>query len=167
MNHLRFGVGSMPRTVLCTSIVVALASASAISAQQAPSLPSSEIHVDEHCRVLTVTSPQFSISDLRPDAPVCKVDYQNHSSHWEQNIVDGTPQSSHVTIHEREYLLHNPAGEPVTFVVDQSLPEGWQIDSDPQPTEITDGTATFRVVAQPGQTVRLHIGKRKAVEPQT
>ena len=153
----------MPRIVLCVAGLIAAAAISPLSAQQETSLPSSEIHVNERCRILTETSSQFSVSDLRPGAPICKVNSEFHSNHWEQNIEDGIAKRAYLTIHEREYLLHDPTIEPVTFVVDQSLPEGWQVDSDPQPTEVTDGTATFRVISQPGQTVRLHIGERKTV----
>jgi hypothetical protein len=48
----------------------------------------------------------------------------------------------------------------VAFVVNQPLPKGWRIDSDPQPIDLQGSTATFRVIAEPGQIVRLHVGER-------
>jgi hypothetical protein len=50
--------------------------------------------------------------------------------------------------------------DPNTFVAEQFVPQGWVVDSDPQPTEIAGTTASFRVYAQPGEIVRLHLGLR-------
>jgi hypothetical protein len=161
----------MPRTVPrftwpSLALLIAAVAISPAFAQEEASQPSSEIHVDGGCHILAEGPNQYSAADLHFDDTLCRTESEHVSSHWEQNIDDGVKRF-HVTIQEREYLLHNPTAEPVTFVVDQSLPEGWQIDSDPKPAEVANGIATFRVVAQPGQTVRLHIGKRKAVEHQS
>lgn len=61
------------------------------------------------------------------------------------------------------YLLQNVTAEPVIFVVEQLVSEGWQVDSDPQPTEMVGATALFRVHAQPGETVRLQWANVKRV----
>ena len=55
--------------------------------------------------------------------------------------------------------LQNITSEPVTFVVEHVLPDDWKVDSDPQPVKIVDNKAFFRVNAEPGQIVRMHVGE--------
>jgi hypothetical protein len=38
------------------------------------------------------------------------------------------------------------------------------VDSDPQPAEMEGSTAVFRVYAEPGEIVRLHVGVRRTTE---
>jgi hypothetical protein len=52
---------------------------------------------------------------------------------------------------------------PITFVVEQPLRKDWLVDSDPLPQEVVGSTAMFRVGADPGQIVRLHVGVRHSV----
>ena len=42
------------------------------------------------------------------------------------------------------------------------VPENWMVDSDPQPFGIDGSTALFRLSAEPGQRVRLHVGMRRS-----
>jgi hypothetical protein len=75
-------------------------------------------------------------------------------------MINGVPKQTYVSVIEREYLLQNTTDKPVAFIVDQPIPKGWHVDSDPQPINIQNSTATFRVFAEPGQIVRLHVGQR-------
>lgn len=123
-----------------------------------------EIHIDQFCRVLTPGRP--TAAHPNPEARyrynhiVCHLEGSNASSHWEQTTHNGVVKHIHVIVREHEFILQNVTGEPVTFVVEQSLPKGWRIDSDPQPAAMLGSTAIFRVIAQPSQIVRLHIGER-------
>jgi hypothetical protein len=65
-----------------------------------------------------------------------------------------------VTIREHEFVVQNVTGQQVVFMVQQAVPKGWSVDSDPQPTTVVDGIASFPVYADPGQIVRLHVGMR-------
>lgn len=126
----------------------------------APTVPSAalkEIHVDEKCQIL-----EGHGASLRMDPVICHLEYVHTSKHVEETISNGMTGSSVVTISEQEYLLQNVTAEPVIFVVEQAVAEGWQVDSDPQPTEMVGSTALFRINAEPGQIVRLHVGERHA-----
>jgi hypothetical protein len=124
-----------------------------------------EIHVDQKCRILQDPVDGVygeNVSDQEIDPVICHLESVHTSSHLEETLTGGAPQGHKVTIAEREYVLQNVTSEPVTFVVEQPLPEGWRVDSDPQPAKIADTTAFFRVNAEPGQIVRLHVGERHA-----
>jgi hypothetical protein len=60
-------------------------------------------------------------------------------------------------------LLQNVTDAPAVFVVRQDIPEDWTVDSDPSPVTMEGMTAVFRVLAEPGQIVRLHVGIRNTV----
>ncbi|GAA3761338.1 DUF4139 domain-containing protein [Terriglobus aquaticus] len=61
---------------------------------------------------------------------------------------------------EETYLVHNAAGDVRTVIVERPKRSGWTLDSDPRPEETSANAYRFRVVAQPGETVRLHVGER-------
>ncbi|WP_213803323.1 hypothetical protein [Granulicella sp. dw_53] len=129
-----------------------------------------EIHVDQSCHILQdqvhgVTGG--SESGLAANPEICHLESVSKSDHPEETTVEGVARHSVVSIAEQEYLLQNVTAEPVTFVVEQAVPQDWQIDSDPRPTEIVGSTALFRVSAQPGQRVRLHVGMRRKHEMST
>jgi hypothetical protein len=135
-----------------------LAAAASATAQAAPADPSShwqQIYVDDHCQVLDASSGTFAAN-----ADVCHLDGMgvHRSSHVAAKEVDGIVHHSLVNVAEQTYLLQNIHDQPVVFVVAQQVPDGWHIDSDPQPVTQKDGVAIFRVIAQPGQIVRLHVG---------
>ena len=165
----------MPSTKFARSVAATLFAVSTLFAQQpntnppppdAPAPPSelAEVHIDHDCRVLTPGRP----TTAHPTPPpryrynniVCHIESHLHSNHWEQRMINGVPKQTYVSVIEREYLLQNTTDKPVAFIVDQPIPKGWHVDSDPQPINIQDSTATFRVFAEPGQIVRLHVGQR-------
>lgn len=65
---------------------------------------------------------------------------------------------------EVEYLVHNAAPEPRTVIVEHPVRAGWQLDSEVKPAETTPTVYRFRIVTPPGETVRLHIGERYAID---
>jgi hypothetical protein len=123
-----------------------------------------EIHVDRHCQILPDASDalaEYSQEDLRHDHAICHLESVSTSRHIEEALRDGVRERSRVTVMEQEYLLQNVTSERVTFVVEHSLANDWTIDSEPQPVKVEDNIAYFRVNAEPGQVVRLHVGARR------
>ena len=160
-----------PTRFLAPALIAALFAAASLCAQQpaAPKPPltvvEGEVQIDHNCRVLTPA--RANAHDPRPhfrfNSIVCHIESEHNSDHWEQTppiTPNGRPIRRIVIIREREYVLQNVSASPVTFVVTQTLRKGWSVDSDPQPTEVTASGAIFRVQAQPGQIVRLHVGTR-------
>jgi hypothetical protein len=138
--------------------LLTLAAAHSVTAQTAPrdaSAPSQQIYVDDHCQVLDAGTGQFAAN-----ADVCHFDGAGvqRTSHVAAKESDGTVQHARVDVAEQTYMLQNIREQPVVFVVAHQVPDGWHVDSDPQPVSVKDGVAIFRVIAQPGQIVRLHVG---------
>jgi hypothetical protein len=135
-----------------------------------PPLPLKEIHVDRKCKILLDESTALSDlteADLRNDHAICHLESVHTSHHEEEALRDGVMQRNKVTVVEQEYLLQNVIAEPVTFVVEHVLPnDEWKVDSDPQPVKVVDNAAFFRVHAEPGQIVRMHVGEHHA-DPMT
>jgi hypothetical protein len=128
--------------------------------------PVKEIHVDRRCKILLDKSDalsDYTEADLADDHTICHLESIFNSHHVEEALRDGVRLRTKVKIREQEYLLQNVTSAPVTFVVEQVLPDDWKVDSDPQPVKVIDNTAFFRVNAVPGQIVRLHVGERHAV----
>jgi hypothetical protein len=152
--------------------VMAAAGAGSQTAVEAPRPPARDpyspyldIHVDEHCRILPkISSPVSGTKKPRPftDPAICHLESIEKSQHLEETVAGGQVLRSKVSITEQEYLLQDIASEPEIFVVEQFVPEGWVVDSDPQPVKVVGATAFFRVNAQPGEIVRLHVGLRHA-----
>jgi len=104
---------------------------------------------------------EFADADLENDHAICHLESVFKSRHVEETLRDGVRQRSNVTIEEQEYLLQNVTAASVAFVVEHKLNgDDWKIDSDPQPVKVFEGTAFFRVYAEPAQIVRLHVGQR-------
>lgn len=127
-----------------------------------------EIRVDKRCRILLQELSGYEEkSKGTTDDIVCHLESQHTSNHIEQSIVEGVPTRSSVTIEEQEYVLQDVTDEPVAFVVEHTVKPDWTVDSDPQPTRIVGNIAEFRVLAEPGQIVRLHVGLRHTtIKPQ-
>jgi len=138
-------------------LLIALAAAPSLGAQ-APAKEDPffrQVFVDDHCQILDASTGQF-----QADADVCHLDGVGvqRSSHAAAKEVDGLRQHFLVNVAEQTYMLQNVHSAPALFVVAQQVPEGWYVDSDPQPKEMRGNVAIFRVTAQPGQIVRLHVG---------
>jgi hypothetical protein len=130
-----------------------------------PLSPPKEIHVDRKCKILLDESDALSDlteADLQNDHAICHLESAHTSHHVEETLRDGVMLRNKVTVVEQEYLLQNVTSEPVTFVVEHFLLDDWKIDSDPQPVKIIDNKAFFRVHADPGQIVRMHVGEHHA-----
>ncbi len=104
----------------------------------------------------------LSEADLQNDHAICHLESVLTSHHVEEALRDGVMQRNKVSVAEQEYLLQNVTSAPVTFVVEHALRENWKVDSDPQPVKVVDNKAFFRVNAEPGQIVRLHVGEHHA-----
>jgi hypothetical protein len=118
-----------------------------------------EVHVDQSCHVLQDQIHGVTGLSLRTDGAICHLESVHTSTHVEESLEGGMKRRL-VTVSEQEYLLQNVTAEPVTFVVEQAVAKDWHIDSDPQPAEMMGSKALFRVEAQAGQIVRLHVGQQ-------
>jgi hypothetical protein len=123
------------------------------------------VHVDERCRIFVEdrTSPgqSFSKPHFSTDRDICHLEAVAHTKHWEYLPDDGVIRRTLVNVVEQQYVLHDPFPYTVDFMVDQSLPPGWRVDSDPPPAETNGNMITYHVVVKAGQTVRLHVGERR------
>jgi len=140
------------------------------AAAQRPAYPIvQEIHVDQDCRILLAPVDQTAAKKkvrFEKDSVICHLESVLSSEHMEEAIVGDELRRSRVAVDEQEFVLQNIAANPVVFVVEQPVGKGWQVDSDPQPVQVVSAklgaVALFRVNAEPGQIVRLHVGERHA-----
>jgi hypothetical protein len=157
---------------LAAMAVVAVGSEPCAVAQR-PAYPIvQEILVRQNCSILLAPAESNGggkKAKFERDPAICHLETVLSSAHMEESIQDKELHRSRVTINEQEYVLQNISDVPVVFVVEQNVPNGWQVDSDPQPGEVIpasvgdskqDKVAVFRVNADPGQAVRLHVGER-------
>jgi uncharacterized protein YbdZ (MbtH family) len=84
------------------------------------------------------------------------------SHHIEEKITDSERSRFFVRVTEQEYVVQNPTDKPAIFIVRHDVPVGWTVDSDPQPSSLDGSTAVFRLNAEPGQRVRLHVGMHRS-----
>ncbi len=73
-------------------------------------------------------------------------------------VHDGYLTERSEEIREVTYVVHNAAADARTVIVEHPVEDGWTLNSDPKPTETTASYYRFRVLTQPGETVRLHVG---------
>jgi hypothetical protein len=120
-----------------------------------------EFDVDGDCRiyemVLTAKGPK---QHTYKDKGICSVDGGHETSITETDVSGGERRHITTKIREHTFTLHNPTSEPATFVVEQAVTPGWEIDSDPKPNEMVGTIARFFVTAKPRETVSLHVGER-------
>jgi hypothetical protein len=164
MSKKRLPVVALLGIGITAGLGVPLASSQSTAPGQ-PARSPKEIHVDRRCNVLLGESDALSgltEADLRNDHAICHLESVLTSHHEEEALREGVMLRNKVTVKEQEYLLQNITSESVTFVVEHALPDDWKIDSDPQPVKIVDDTAFFRVNAEPGQIVRMHVGEHHA-----
>jgi hypothetical protein len=119
-----------------------------------------EVHVTGDCRIYNKNTADKKPRYFR-NAGICHQESKNQVKEAEDTLKDGVMVRVTYEIKESEYLLHNFTDHPVAFVLDQRLPDGWHVITDPQPISVDDHLAIYRVLAQPGQTVRLHTGQRR------
>ena len=143
-----------------------------------------EIHVNQDCLILQdqvdgivgVSVPgakpvgggapgaggERSVAQL--DLTVCHLDSQFTADHVKGEVVNGAVQRSVVVVKQKDYLMKNQFERPVVFVVEQPVPEGWAIESEPGPDKMMGNVALFRAVALPGQMVRLRAGEQHTIQ---
>jgi hypothetical protein len=127
---------------------------------------STEIHVDEKCWIHEVAPHSEDLKQhIYRDDGICHVSGDAVTQRKETDLDDADHKHVTVTIREHTFVLHNPDAGAITFIVEQKVPKGWQVDSDPEPNSVVGSVATFIVTAEGGQTVSLHVGERKPPEP--
>ncbi len=83
-----------------------------------------------------------------------------NSSHLRHIAVhDGYLVESNEEIREVTYVVHNAASDARTVLIEHPVQNGWKLTSEVKPVETTATLYRFSVAAQPGETVRLHVGE--------
>ena len=121
------------------------------------------IIVDKSCRIEPESDPLVvgdHVEAFRDDA-ICHLESVLSSQHIEEKITNGQRSRFNVRVAEQEYVVQNPTDKPTVFIVHHEVPNSWIVDSDPQPTSINGSMAVFRLVAEPGERVRLHVGMHR------
>lgn len=120
------------------------------------------IYIDQDCRIIAALAVDAAGKTPRTfrDPVICHIEQVADSEHMEEKIVGNNLYRSRIRISEQQYVLQNVAQGRVVFVVQQAVPADWVVDSDPQPSQIVDGIATFPFYAEPGEIVKLHVGLR-------
>ncbi|HLJ77419.1 MAG TPA: hypothetical protein VKT75_08395 [Acidobacteriaceae bacterium] len=85
---------------------------------------------------------------------------QNFTSHLRHLTVhDGYLIERMEQARDVTYVVHNTAADARTVILEHPVQNGWRLSSDTKPVETTATLYRFRVTAQPGETVRLHVGQ--------
>jgi hypothetical protein len=123
-----------------------------------------KIYVDRECRILPDASNPLpgKSKKLKPfhDSIICSLESQRDSEHMEERVQGNELQRFRVRVSEQTFVLQNITADHVVFVVEQDVPSGWTVDSDPQPNRYSTCCAIFPIHAQPGEIVHLHVGLR-------
>ena len=85
----------------------------------------------------------------------------HHDSTHLQHVTvhDGILIDRSEQIREVTYLVHNAASDARDVILEHPLEDGWKLNSEVKPIETSASSYRFRVIAQPGETVRLHVGE--------
>jgi hypothetical protein len=148
-------------------LALTLVSTSFGQAQDQPARLS--IVVDKSCLIQPESDPLIlgdHTEAFRDDA-ICHLESVLSSHHTEEKITAGERSQIFVRVAEQEYVVQNPTDQPAQFTIRHQVPENWVVDSDPQPSSMDGATAVFRVSAEPGQRVRVHVGMHRnyAIDP--
>ena len=124
-----------------------------------------QIHVDGDCRILPDAAHPVPGQKLKPfrDPILCSLETVNNSAQIEEKIQGNQLLRIRVRVSEQTFVLQNITDDHIVFVVERAVPEGWTVDSDPQPNRYSGSTAIFPVHAQRGEIVRLHVGIRQTI----
>ena len=131
-----------------------------------------EIHVNQDCVILQdqiYGVPGMSVpggtavAGGETNPAWCHLQSQLTSNHVRGTVVNGAVERSVVVVKEQQYLLQDLFEQPVMFVVEHAVPEGWKIDSDPAPTAVVNKVALFRVMVRPGQVTKLHVAEEHTI----
>jgi hypothetical protein len=121
------------------------------------------IIVNKSCLIQPESDPLVlgeHMDAFRDDA-ICHLESVLSSRHIEEKIAGGERSRFFVRVAEQEYVVQNPTDQPAVFTIRHDVPENWTVDSDPPPSSMDGSTAVFRVNAEPGQRVRLHVGMHR------
>lgn len=134
---------------------------------ESPTASDGQIYVNEDCGIypgLPIPTTLKKRPPARFDSVICHLEGSHSSEHREEMAVGTELERRNVRVNEQEFVLQDITTKPVIFAVLVEVPKGWSVDSDPQPTEMQGDLAIFRVHAEVGETVRLHVGVRHTKE---
>ena len=103
-----------------------------------------KIYVNANCEIFPgLTLPLNSHKPKGEWIPeVCHVENVEQSEQREEKPVGSELERVQVEIREQEYVLQNIGVKPEVFEVLEEVPEGWSVDSDPEPEKM-DGRWRF------------------------
>ncbi len=85
---------------------------------------------------------------------------QHNTGHLQHIAVhNGVLTARSEDIREVTYLVHNAASDARDVIVEHPVEDGWKLNSEVKPVETSASDYRFRVITQPGETVRLHVGE--------
>jgi hypothetical protein len=134
---------------------------------ESPAASDGQIYVNEDCGIYPGLPIPLTLRKRPParfDSAICHLDGSHSSEHREELVLGTELERRNVRVNEQEFVLQNITMKPAIFAVLVEVPKGWSVDSDPQPTEMQGDVAIFRVHAEGGETVRLHVGVRRTKE---
>jgi hypothetical protein len=83
--------------------------------------------------------------------------YSTHLRHL--TVHDGYLTERNEEVREVTYVVHNAASDARNVIVEHPVQDGWKLTSEAKPVETSATLYRFSVAAQPGETVRLHVGE--------
>jgi len=118
------------------------------------------IVVDKSCLIQPESDPLVlgDHSDAFRDDAVCHLEKVLSSHHTEEKLTEGERSRIFVRVSEQEYVVQNPTDQPAVFIIRHNVPSHWIVDSNTPPSSMDGSTAVYRINADPGQTVGLHVG---------
>jgi hypothetical protein len=134
---------------------------------ESPAASDGQIYVNEECGIYPGLPIPITLRKRPParfDSAICRLEGFHSSEHREETLLGTELERRNVRVNEQEFVLQNITMKPVIFAVLVEVNKGWSVDSDPQPTEMQGDVAIFRVHADVGETVRLHVGLRRTKE---
>ena len=155
---------AIPRVLAALPLALVAALLGAPPGRAQDQLASLSIVVNKSCLIQPESDPLVlgdHFDAFRDDA-ICHLESVLSSQHTEERIANGEHTRFFVRVAEQEYVVQNPTDRSAVFIIRHQVPANWIVDSDPQPSTMEDSTAVFRVNAEPGQRVRLHVGMHRS-----
>lgn len=156
-------MGQTPAGVTPPATQEAVPSAMEMTVTAAPPVGADgKIYVNQNCGLL----PDLAVAlngkekEVGYDPAICHVEGANNSQHREEKEFGSELERSRVDVREQEFVLQNITMKPAVFYVLVRVPNGWVVDSDPQPKEMRSDIAIFEAHAAEGEIVHLHVGIR-------
>jgi hypothetical protein len=129
-----------------------------------PTGPTVQVDVDQNCRVLELgaNGKEANKQRYRYDPLACNLRGPKYVQTYVDRIDDsGKMRRIAADIVEETFEMHNGTNSTIMYMVHVPLRKGWFFDSQPKPALIESNVGVWRVIVQPGETIRLSTGQRR------